>query len=366
MSSIANNVQSNETKTRSSVARPPASVIDVFCGAGGLSHGFVLEGYEIIAGIDIDEKCRYPFEANNDAPLIRRSVTEIDGHALQSEFRQDIPSVLVGCAPCQPFSKYSQGRTDNRWSLLNDFARIVKDAEPDVVSMENVPQLEKYHGGRVYSDFVRCIEDAGYQTSTAVVYCPDYGVPQSRHRLVMLASKHGPIKLIGPTRDAAEYKSVREAIAGLPEIGAGEVCDFDPMHRASKLSQLNLSRIRSSKPGGSWRDWPDDMIAACHKRETGTTYGSVYGRMEWDKPAPTMTTQFFGFGNGRFGHPDQDRAISLREGAIIQSFPDAYKFVEPGKNVEMKSLGRLIGNAVPVELGRAIAISVKEHLSEVM
>jgi len=116
-------------------------------------------------------------------------------------------------------------------------------------------------------------------------------------------------------------------------------------------------------PGGTWRDWPKHLVAECHRECSGQTYPSVYGRMEWDKPAPTMTTQCFGFGNGRFGHPEQDRAISLREAAILQSFPRKYKFVADGGEVQMKVLGRLIGNAVPVELGRAIARSIKSHLS---
>ena len=123
--------------------------------------------------------------------------------------------------------------------------------------------------------------------------------------------------------------------------------------------------MKASRPGGTWRDWPKSLVAECHRGETGKTYPAVYGRMEWDKPAPTMTTQCFGFGNGRFGHPEQNRAISLREAARLQGFPPSYKFVPPIKKVEFTPIGRLIGNAVPVDLGRAIARSILDHTDEV-
>ncbi len=136
------------------------------------------------------------------------------------------------------------------------------------------------------------------------------------------------------------------------------------MHTSAGLTSINLARIKASKPGGSWRDWPKRLIADCHKSASGQTYPSVYGRMEWDKPAPTITTQCYGYGNGRFGHPEQDRAISLREAAILQSFPRSYKFIPANEPVNFKSTGRLIGNAVPVDLGRAIAKSINLHIRE--
>jgi DNA (cytosine-5)-methyltransferase 1 len=147
-------------------------------------------------------------------------------------------------------------------------------------------------------------------------------------------------------------------------LKAGEVCPTDPLHQACELSPLNLKRIRASTPGGSWRDWDKRLVADCHKKSSGKTYPSVYGRMSWDEPAPTMTTQFYGFGNGRFGHPEQDRAISLREGAIIQSFPRSYKFVPAGEPIYRKPIGRLIGNAVPVNLAKAIGKTIVRHVRD--
>ena len=125
-----------------------------------------------------------------------------------------------------------------------------------------------------------------------------------------------------------------------------------------------MQRIKASRPGGSWRDWDEDLVADCHKKGSGKTYPSVYGRMSWDELAPTMTTQFYGFGNGRFGHPEQNRALSLREGAILQSFPRSYKFARKGEQIFRKTVGRLIGNAVPVKLGEAIGKSILRHIGE--
>jgi DNA (cytosine-5)-methyltransferase 1 len=179
---------------------------------------------------------------------------------------------------------------------------------------------------------------------------------------VVIASRLGPIELLPATHFHKRITTVREALAGLPPLGAGEMYEFDRIHQASDLSPLNLKRIRASKPGGTWRDWPHGLVADCHKKKTGKTYPSVYGRMSWDEPAPTITTQFFGFGNGRFGHPDQDRAISLREGAILQSFPLGYRFTPPDKPVHTKTIGRLVGNAVPVRLGEIIGRSFVNHV----
>jgi len=270
------------------LGRPTArgSVIDLFCGAGGLSHGFFLEGYNVVAGVDTDEACRYAFETNNSAPFIRKSVTDISGAELASEFVHGQPKILVGCAPCQPFSKYSQGREDPRWALLDDFARLIEEAEPDIVSMENVPRLRLFQDGRIFNAFVERLERSQYQVSSMVAYCPDYGVPQSRSRLVLLASRHGKPILPAPTHSADDYVTVKAAIGALPALECGEVDKRDPLHRSSRLSDTNLKRIQASTPGGTWRDWSGNLLTDCHQKETGRGYSSVYGRMHWDEPAP--------------------------------------------------------------------------------
>lgn len=338
--------------------------VDLFCGAGGLSHGFVLEGLPVIAGIDLDPACSFPYESNNDAKFIERDISQVTTVELNELFGDADLKILAGCAPCQPFSTYAHryelDSKDGKWKLLYEFARLVKGTKPDIITMENVPTVAKH---QVFSDFVDTLEQLGYNVWFDVVDSSEYGVPQMRRRMVLLASMHGDIKMIAPT--IIEPKTVKQSIGHLPSLSAGEVSPTDRLHISAKLSDKNLERIKVSKPGGTWRDWPEHLIADCHRKDGGKTYRSVYGRMEWDKPAPTMTTQCYGFGNGRFGHPEQDRAITLREAAIIQSFPNDYKFLPENKEVKFKVLGRLIGNAVPVELGRAIARSINSHLAVV-
>lgn len=227
--------------------------------------------------------------------------------------------------------------------------------------MENVPRLVEQN---VFDEFVVSLEGNGYSVAYRVVNCAEYGVPQRRNRLVLLASKFGPISLLTPDQFGKRPRTVKEAIGNLPPLSAGTSHPKDPLHQCSALSEINMRRIKASRPGGTWRDWPRELVADCHKKFSGKTYPSVYGRMTWDAPAPTVTTQFFGFGNGRFGHPEQDRAISLREGAILQSFPPDYEFTRPGEQICQKSIGRLIGNAVPVTLGEVIGASLLSHVSE--
>ena len=337
--------------------------VDLFCGAGGLSYGLGQAGIRVVAGFDLDPACKYPFEKNNKAKFVKADIASVIGKEINKLYSPGSIRVLAGCAPCQPFSTYSQGKpdpSDKRWNLLAEFARLIEESKPDIVTMENVPRLEKQ---KVFHLFRKTLERLGYNTKFEVINCADYGVPQLRKRLVLLASRLGPIEMIAATHRPDAHITVEEAIGNLPPLRAGEIDPIDPIHQSSKLSPTNLKRIKASKPGGSWKDWDKNLVAECHKKDVGHTYVSVYGRMSWGEPSPTMTTQFFGFGNGRFGHPEQDRGISLREGAILQSFPRRYRFVPEGKSIHRKIIGRLIGNAVPVKLGKAIGKSIKKHIA---
>lgn len=339
--------------------------MDLFCGVGGLAHGLLKEGIRVYAGIDLDPNCEYPFESNNRCPFFQQDVSRLSGLEVASFFPVNHIKVLVGCAPCQPFSTYTQGkkrkkkRKLQRWGLLSALGRIIRDADPDIVSMENVPQLRKQ---TTFKRFVTRLSSLGYYVTYTDVRCWTYGVPQSRTRLVLFASKYGPIRLLPPTHNPKRYRTVRQAIGSLEPLIAGGISSTDRLHRASALSSRNLRRIKASKPGGTWRDWTEDLVADCHKAESGVTYPGVYGRMMWNSPAPTVTTQCHGFGNGRFGHPKQNRAISLREAALLQTFPRRYRFVAPKKPVTFHHMGRLIGNAVPVRLGQIIGRSILRHL----
>lgn len=339
---------------------PKPVVVDLFCGAGGLSYGLQSAGLSISAGVDLDPSCKFALESNTSADFVCADVVNVTTEQVSSWFGDAAIRVLAGCAPCQPFSTYSQSRKskDERWNLLLEFQRLALAIKPEIVTMENVAGLAKQG---VWSGFVSALKADGYHVSWRVVECEKFGVPQTRRRLVMLGSRLGPISLGDP--DDYTIISVKEAIGGLPRIDAGSRDSADPLHTSASLSETNLLRIRSSKAGGTWRDWPEELRAACHRKTSGKTYPSVYGRMEWEKPAPTMTTQCYGFGNGRFGHPEQDRAISLREAAIIQSFPDTYKFISDDSTVSFSHLGTLIGNAVPPKLGEAIGDCILSHIS---
>ena len=343
----------------------PIAAIDLFCGIGGLTKGLSLAGIDVVAGIDIESSCKYIYEANNpNAKFIHADVSQVRAADIVSFYPVDAVRVLTGCAPCQPFSNYTnryrkEGFMDDKWRLLYSFLNHIEVIQPDIVAMENVPQIINQ---KVFHDFVKRLAEINYSVHFQIVYCPDYGVPQKRKRLVLLASRLGEIDLIPKLYNEENYLTVRHAIGNLPKLHDGEASIDDPIHVCSRLSEINFQRIKHSRQNGTWRDWPQNLQLKCHKKDTGRTYPSVYGRMGWDEPSPTITTQFYGYGNGRFGHPEQHRALSIREGAILQSFPSDYIFFKDGESINKRILGMQIGNAVPVELGRAIGISIVRHI----
>lgn len=343
-------------------------VVDLFCGVGGLSHGLKQGGLNIIAGFDIDKTCEYAYTHNNGAQFFDTDISKVTKEQVLSLFGDSQIKVLAGCAPCQPFSSYAfknKKKDPNKYDLLYQFGRLVEEVQPDIVTMENVPQIASFSLKNVLQDFVDLLENHHYHCSVKVVYCPDYGIPQTRKRLVLLASKFGDIKLISPTHSKDNYVTVKDVIGDLPPLEAGETSDTDPLHRAKSLSPLNMQRIMHTPYGGSWKDWPKELMLECHKSENGSSFGSVYGRMRWEKPAPTMTTQCTGLGNGRFGHPEQNRAITAREAALIQTFPQEYKFFADEEHVSIVKASRYIGNAVPPQLGFVIAQSIIRHIEEI-
>lgn len=335
--------------------------VDLFCGAGGLTAGLRRAGVTVQAGYDIEPACKYPYEYNNNATFILKDVAQVSAQEIEDWYSEGAIRLLAGCAPCQPFSTYNQGRdttSDKKWPLLYHFSRLIKEVQPELVTMENVPDVVEH---QVYHDFVEELEKQGYLITAQEVPCVLYGLPQNRRRHVLLASRLGTKPfLLDPTHE--EPVTVKDVIGLLPVIQAGGVDTSDMLHMAANLSEINMQRIKASKAGGTWRDWPYELRADCHKKESGRSYSSVYGRMEWDKPAPTMTTLCYGFGNGRFGHPEQNRAISLREAAILQTFPVDYKFVPENKKISMKAVGKMIGNAVPVRLGEVIGLSLVQGI----
>lgn len=352
-------------KTKEGKSLPPIEVIDLFCGIGGLSYGLKNKGFKIIAGFDLDYTCKYAYEINNEAKFIHKDIKKVTKDDISSLYSKDSIKVLAGCAPCQPFSSYAfkkKEKDPNKYDLLYEFGRLVEETLPDIVTMENVTQILNFKSKPVLKDFIDKLKSLKYCVNVNKVFCPDYGVPQTRKRLVIIASRLGEIKMIPPTHNKETYVTVRDVIGNLRPIASGEVDKKDPLHRCTALSSLNLKRIKATPRGGSWHDWPEDLVLDCHKKKCGKTYGSVYGRMEWDKPSPTMTTQCTGLGNGRFGHPEQDRAISIREAALLQTFPSNYRFFNNESDISITLASRYIGNAVPPKLGEIIAQSIINYL----
>lgn len=336
--------------------------IDLFCGIGGLTYGLREATIEVIAGLDNDESCHKIYEHNNGNSFISADIADYDFNELKKLYSNDSIRVLVGCAPCQPFSthynKQKNRQNDGRWNLIDYFVQATKVIDPHVISMENVRGLM---ATEVYDKFVAELKLLNYYVDADVLYCPDYGIPQSRSRLVLVASKLGELKVPKPTHGGDEYLTVKDVLAELPVLKAGQMDPNDPVHRAKNLTKINLARIQNSKQAGSWKDWPKKLLPKCYERESGKTYVSVYGRMSWDAVSPTMTTQFTNYGSGRFGHPEQDRALTMREGAILQTFPKEYFF---GDTVSMARTSRHIGNAVPPRLGFVIGEAIKEHVEQ--
>ena len=344
------------------------SAIDLFCGIGGLSYGLKKAGIKIKAGIDQDKTCRYAYTQNIKADFIDDDITNLKGSLLNQKYwANDQIKILAGCAPCQPFSTHSnkiKGKENTvKWNLLDEFLRLVEETNPSIVSMENVPNLANKD---IFLKFKSTLEKLSYKVSFQNVYCPDYGIPQKRRRLVLLASKYGEIFLIPKTKSPEKYKTTKDAIGHLPKLKNGEKSKADPLHFTTELSEINMKRIKASKPNGTWLDWDENLRLECHKKPTGNTYKSVYGRMSWNEPSPTITTQFYNFGTGRFGHPEQNRTLTIREAALLQTFPKKYKFYKNNKDVSLTKIGVHIGNAVPVDLGFVIGKSILKHLEEII
>ena len=329
--------------------------VDIFCGVGGLTYGLGLSGISVKAGFDINPACQYIYEANNrESKFIPADVRRIRFSDIAPYYEDADVTVMVGCAPCQPFSAHTRkarsSQTDD-CSLVREFARLVKEGTPDLVSMENVPGLAKHES---FDEFLAILSGLGYKCDYDVLSCANYGVPQRRKRLVLLASRLGKISLPEPT---GEKTTVAEFIRGLPAIEDGQSLLDDPAHVTLPLSEKNRRRIRQSKPGGSWKDWDENLVSRCHHK---AYYPAPYGRMRWDAPAPTITTQFCYYSTGRFGHPEQQRTISIREAALLQTFPSEYELAKKGEPLVIHEMARHIGNAVPVKLAQAIGESIME------
>lgn len=335
--------------------------IDFFCGAGGLTKGLRMAGIDVVAGIDLDDSCRETYDRNNSPSLFSRAdIREIclkNLYEISPEIFRDRDNVLfAGCAPCQSFSRQRKSKTIRPdATVLSEFGRLVGKFLPGYVLVENVPGITKPSGESTFNKFLSLLEEKGYDFAWDILDAKSYGVPQSRNRLVLIGSRITKSSLPESThgKDGQPFQAVRDAIERFPPIRAGEVHLQVANHVAMDLSPINLERLRHTPPNGGSRDsWPEHLVLKCHKNGYGG-HPDVYGRLYWDRPAPTMTGKCHSLSNGRYGHPVQDRAISLREAAAIQTFPDDYVFYGLVGKVAQQ-----IGNAVPVQLGKVLG----EHI----
>lgn len=360
------------------------TAVDLFCGSGGLSYGLQEAGISVVKGVDKDPDAKHAYEANVDAEFRQMDVQALaqNPEPIERWYPWDTDvRVLGACAPCQPYStmghQKDRGHEDHdKWGLLKSVKKIVDQVKPDVVVTENVMQVRN---DDVYDEFVASLEEMGYDINSDEnknVYGPDYGIPQKRKRWVLLATdvdeevrEEEELRLPEPEELEEDYDvNVEDHIGHLPPVEAGEPHPEYDAHRARDLSDTNLERIDNMEPGGDWRLWEEkgreDLLADCHTRDSGRSYKAPYSRMVGDEPSPTITTQFYNYGSGRFGHydTDQNRALTLLEGAILQTFPEEYEFYDEWEDVGVTNLGRLIGNAVPPLLGKHIGEAILSHV----
>ena len=319
---------------------------------------------QILMGIDMDVDAAATYQSNfPEAHFICQDIRELQVTDLEPYLpsQRERPLLFSACAPCQPFSKQNRckSESDKRASLLDEFHRFVSHFRPEYIFLENVPGFQRVHPfAEPIGRFLKLLKELKYECAHDVVDCLDYGVPQTRCRFVMTASLRGPIQLPSSTHGRRgghlPHSTVRDWIGDLPPIPAGGRSDKIPNHQAAKLSPLNLKRIASTPEGGDRRCWPDDLILPCHQGHKGHT--DVYGRLRWNGPARTLTTRCVSLSNGRFGHPTQNRALSLREAACLQTFPREFLF-----RGGFASMAKQIGNAVPVLLARRFGEAINAH-----
>lgn len=329
--------------------------IDFFCGAGGLTRGLLDSGIPVVLGIDADEQCRQTYEANNGVPFLAADVRNLRAEDIEDHLDGVDPDdlLLAACAPCQPFAQLNRiGDNDGAATLLGQVARFVRELRPRCVFVENVPGLAKVRGSSTHNRFRRMLDRLEYGYCEGTLDAKAYGVPQTRWRYVMLAIRDAEPTLPPPTHGTRllPHETVENAIGHYPAIEAGETHPTIPNHRAAGLSPLNAERMRHTpQNGGDRRAWPEHLWLNCHANGyQGHT--DSYGRMFWQRPAPTLTCRCHSISNGRYGHPEQHRAISFREAARLQSFRDDYVF----HGTVLSHLASQIGNAVPVRLAEAV------------
>ena len=341
--------------------------VDFFCSGGGMSSGLQKAGIKILAGIDYDITCKDTYEENIiGAEFIHADAFEYKETDLEKKLKlkkNDDNLILIGCSPCQYWSTINTDRTKSTKSksLLAEFRRFVEYFNPGYVIVENVPGVLRRKMESGLDDFQSWLETQGYKVHCNIHNVNDYGVPQSRRRLTLIANRITgeeiqPIKLEG--KKLTVYDVIGEH-NGFPKVAAGHKDKTDFNHTVAGLKQINIDRLKlTEQDGGSRLSYADnkDLAPDCHINDF-TNFKDSYGRMWWHRQSPTITTKFFSISNGRFAHPEENRAISIREGATLQTFPKDYVF----KTTSVANTARMIGNAVPPKYATAIGKAIIQN-----
>lgn len=342
----------------------PIQLIDFFSGAGGTSLGFaalnsILSAFKMLGGCDINEVSATTYSHNFGTPLIHEDITrlafgdgELDAFLEKIGYDSGKPTVMIGCAPCQGFSshrkKHWNEEDDVRNSLIMAFAEIVKKVQPEVIIMENVPEFLSARYWKYFSAAKKCYEENGYVVKETIYNAAAFGVPQERFRSIVIGMKKEFVLPKGYLQPW-EYRTVRDAIAHLPAVRAGVAAPDDAMHKSASHKQSTIDVIKQVPHDGGNR--PAGVGPKCLDKTKG--FSDVYGRLFWDKPSITITHYARNPASGRYTHPEQDRGLTAREAALLQSFPNGFEFC--GKSDDIY---RQIGEAVPPMLSSAIAANV--------
>lgn len=344
--------------------------IDFFCSGGGMSFGLQQAGVDILAGIDFDPECKDTYEANiKGAKYILADVEKLKEDELSKKVeikKNDDSLIMVGCSPCQYWTiiRTNKNKSQKSKNLLHEFHRFVKYYNPGYVVVENVPGILNKHKESGLDKFVTDLEKQGYAVHYEVVNLNKYGVPETRKRFSLIANRVTNQNIFPkPNNSCPNVEDFIGKNNGFAKVSAGHKDSTDFMHTVAGLSKKNIERLKlTPKNGGTRKVWADTnlQINAYKKKNSNVSFSDTYGRMSWNKPAPTITTKFFSISNGRFVHPEENRAISIREGATLQTFPKTYKFI--GNSVA--SIARMIGNAVPPIYAKQIGHTIiKNHAS---
>lgn len=342
--------------------------VDFFCGGGGMTCGLRQAGVDVIAGVDFDKDCKETYEINNPgSSFVLADITKLPSNHFAKEFglqKNYDKLIFIGCSPCQYYSiiNTSKEKSQKSKDLLRDFRRFIRYYNPGYVLVENVPGIETREDS-VLPEFLSFLEKRKYTVKFQIINMHHYGVPQNRRRFSLIASRVDKnIDLPAPDKEE-NLLMLRDVLGkenGFISIPAGHRDETDFMHTSAGLEKKNIERLKKTPhDGGTRLSWKDDseLQLPCYVGNDNS-FVDVYGRMFWNKPASTITTKFYSISNGRFAHPNENRAISLREGAVIQTFPRDYIF----KTQSMGVAAKLIGNAVPPKyakrLGEVIIKSV--------